>query len=346
LARELLALRPDLVLARATPAVSAILNESRTVPIVFTQIADPIGVGFVASLARPGGNLTGFTNYEASVAGKWLDMLKEIAPDIKRVAFMFNPVTAPYSGIFLRVMEVAAPKFAVELTPTPVHDDGEIEAALSALARAPGGGLVVGPDAFLTSHRKPILESAARYRLPAVYPNLSFATDGGLIAYAVDTKDIYRRAALYVDPRHPARGAGGLHRREVDARLLRHAARERRGPRLARLRRRRRRRGCARPHRRLAARVDRGEGRAHRRRLALRHQDALDHPSRGRRDLGVDLVGRDLEQRLIARDFFAHTLQPACHGAFGDGLTHLRHGDFDSRHFQLQAVCRSVGSPR
>jgi putative ABC transport system substrate-binding protein len=156
-------------------------------------------VGFVGSLARPGGTITGFSNYEFSVAGKWLDMLKAIAPRVRRVAFMFNPVTAPYSGMFLQVMQAAAPTFAIEVFPVRVQDDEDIVAAMAALGREPDGGLVVGPDSFLVGHRKPILESAARYGVPAVYPNLSFATDGGLIAYAVDTKDIYRRAAAYVD---------------------------------------------------------------------------------------------------------------------------------------------------
>jgi putative ABC transport system substrate-binding protein len=199
LAAELLAAHPDVVLVRATPAVSAVLQHSRTVPIVFTQVTDPVSVGFVASLAQPGGTVTGFSNYEFSVAGKWLGMLKEIAPNVSRVAYMFNPVTAPYSGMFLDVMHAAAAQLAVDVFPTRVKDDEDIEAAMDALGRETNAGLVVGPDSFLVGHRKPILEGAARYSLPAIYPNLSFATDGGLIAYAVDTKDIYRRAALYVD---------------------------------------------------------------------------------------------------------------------------------------------------
>ncbi len=199
LARDLLAQRPEVVLVRSTPAVNAIIGESRAVPIVFTQVADPIGVGFVTSLARPGGNITGFANYEFSVAGKWLDMLRESKPSVERVAFMFNPVTAPYSGLFLKVMEAAAPGLAIEVYPAPVRDEAEIEAAINALAQRPNGGLIVCPDTFLVGHRQPIIALASRHRLPGVYPNLSFATEGGLIAYAVDTKDIYRRAALYVD---------------------------------------------------------------------------------------------------------------------------------------------------
>jgi ABC-type uncharacterized transport system substrate-binding protein len=192
-AQELVALRPDILVGNSTPATAALLHETHTVPIVFVGVSDPVGSGFVASIARPGGNTTGFTNFEPSLIGKWLELLKQIAPDIVRAGVIFNPKTAPGEGSFFM-----AP-FEVEPIAVRVSDPAEIESAVTAIGRAPGSSLIVMPDAFTTVHRQLIILLAARHALPAIYPYRYEAADGGLLSYGVDTVDLLRRAAPYVD---------------------------------------------------------------------------------------------------------------------------------------------------
>jgi putative ABC transport system substrate-binding protein len=200
-AKELTALQPDALFAVTTPTVAALLRETRTLPIVFAQVSDPVGSGFVASLARPGGNVTGFTNIniESSIGGKWLELVKQLAPAVRRVAMIYNPPTAPFASYYLRPFEAAGPAYGVQASPAAVDNDADIETALSALAREPGGGLVVLPDTFTGIHREKIVSLAARYRLPAVYPFRWFADIGGLMSYGIDSDDMFRRAASYVD---------------------------------------------------------------------------------------------------------------------------------------------------
>ncbi len=199
LAKELVGLASDVLVGQTTPVLTALQQATQAIPIVFVLVADPVAQGFVASLARPGGNITGFTNFEFSMAGKWLEMLKETAPRLAHVALVFNPETAPFYPLFLHSLEAAGRSLAVEVTASPVRDDAEIERAVAALGRDAGGGLVVMPDAFTGVHRERIIELAARYRVPAVYPFRFFAASGGLFSYGADEVDLYRRAAGYVD---------------------------------------------------------------------------------------------------------------------------------------------------
>jgi putative tryptophan/tyrosine transport system substrate-binding protein len=199
-AKELVALRPDVLVGNSTPATAALLQETRTIPIVFVGVSDPVGSGFAASFARPGGNSTGFTNFEPSMIGKWLEMLKEIAPRIVRVAVLFNPKTAPGGGsFFLGPFESVARSLAVEPIAARVSDAAEIEGNFASIGREPGGGVIVMSDAFTTVHRKLIIEQAALRRLPVIYPYHYQAVEGGLMAYGVDTVDLLSRAAPYVD---------------------------------------------------------------------------------------------------------------------------------------------------
>jgi len=199
-AKELVARDPAVIFGVTVSAVSALLRETRTVPIVFAQVSDPVGSGLIANLAHPGGNVTGFTNFEESIATKWPELLKEISPATRRAAFLFNPETAAGRGEFyLRPFETAAPALGLQAVPAPVHDDGEIRQAVAALAGAPGAGLIVMPDAFTLVHRDLIIALAAANRIPAVYPFRFFATAGGLMSYGVDPMEQYPRAALYVD---------------------------------------------------------------------------------------------------------------------------------------------------
>jgi putative tryptophan/tyrosine transport system substrate-binding protein len=198
-ARELINLKPDLILGMTTPAVTALVQETTTIPILFVNIVDPLGRGFISNMARPGGNVTGFLNFEFSIGGKWLETLKQIAPSIGRVALLFNPHTAPYANSFMRVAEAAGPSFGIEPIAAGVHDDGELERNVTDFAAKPAGGLIILPDAFTTNHRDLIVALAARFRLPAVYPLRVFAVSGGLISDGVDPTDIFRRAASYVD---------------------------------------------------------------------------------------------------------------------------------------------------
>jgi putative ABC transport system substrate-binding protein len=193
-AGELIAMKPDAIFAFSTVAVAALQRESRSAPIVFTAISDPVGSGFVQSLARPGGNATGFTNFVPTMAAKWLEVLKEIAPQVRRVALLFNPQTAPYvPEYYQRPFEAGAPAFGVQTSTVIVHETPEIEAAMAALAREPGGGLVVPPDNFSYVHRTMIFALAARHRLPAVYPFRFMAREGGLVSYGVDLGETFPR---------------------------------------------------------------------------------------------------------------------------------------------------------
>ena len=199
-AKELVGFRPDVILSASTPGTAAVKRETQTIPIVFEGVADPIGEGFAASLAHPGGNLTGFTYVESSMIGKWLQLLTEIAPSIKRVAMIFNPATAPGGGsYFLPFFETAARSFRVEPIIAPVHSDADIESVITALGREPKGGFVLQTDAFLFARRAPIIALAAQNNVPAIYPWQEVARDGGLLSYGTDMEDIWRRAAPYVD---------------------------------------------------------------------------------------------------------------------------------------------------
>jgi putative ABC transport system substrate-binding protein len=198
-AQELVALQPDLILSQVTLTTAALLQQTRTIPIVFAMVADPVDSGFVASLSRPGGNATGFASNEGSLSGKWLELLKEIAPRVNRVAFLFNPATAPFAEYYLNPFKAAAASFAVEAIAAPVHDTSELESVVAAQAREPNGGLIIMPDAFTNVHRAEITSLAARYRLPAVYPYRFFTEIGGLLSYGFDRLDNFRRAATYAD---------------------------------------------------------------------------------------------------------------------------------------------------
>lgn len=198
-ARELLAMKPDLLLTQNTPPTASMLHLTRTVPVVFVVVTDPVGSGFVKSLASPGGNATGFTIMEPSMGGKWLELLKEIAPQVRRVAFLFNPATAPYVEVYLNPFKAAAASFGLEGFPAPVHDASELETIFAAQARTPNSGLVLIPDGFLNVHRVKITLLAAQYHLPAVYPWRYFAELGGLLSYGADQRDQFRLAATYTD---------------------------------------------------------------------------------------------------------------------------------------------------
>ena len=197
-AAELVALEPDVILASGGSVVGALLQATRTVPIVFTQTPDPVAAGFVASLARPGGNATGFTTSEYGISAKWLELLKEIAPSVTRVAVLRDPTIAAGIGQFALIQSVAS-SFGVELSPIDVRDDSEIERGVTAFARGSNSGLIVTSSASAALHRELIITLAARFRLPAVYSYRYFTTSGGLIAYGPDPIDQYRRAAGYVD---------------------------------------------------------------------------------------------------------------------------------------------------
>ncbi len=199
-AAELVATAPEAIFAHTTPATTRLLEATRNIPIVFASVSDPVGDGIVASFARPGGNVTGFTNVEASIGGKWLEILKELSPAVARVGFLFNPATSPGGGsYFLRPFEAAAPLFNVQPISTPVEDVVDIERAVAPLAVGANGGLIVNSDVFTTRHRAAIIAAAARHRVPAIYPFAYFAADGGLAAYGTDVRDLWRRAASYID---------------------------------------------------------------------------------------------------------------------------------------------------
>ena len=199
-AKELAGMAPDLLLATNTPALAALQRMTDLVPIVFVQVSDPIGDGFVASLARPGGRITGLTNFEPTMGGKWLEILKELAPGVVRVGLLFNPQTSPGGGSFYsRPIEAAAATLAMQPIPMPLRNATEIEPAVAEFARHSHGGLVILSDPFIVTHRVLVMGLAARHRLPAIYPFRYFATAGGLVSYGVDRDDSYRRLAAYVD---------------------------------------------------------------------------------------------------------------------------------------------------
>jgi putative ABC transport system substrate-binding protein len=199
-AKELVNLQPDLILANTTPVTAALQRMTRTIPIVFVVVGDPVGSGFVASFPRPGGNITGFVNEEPATGAKRLQLLTEIAPAVKRVAMMFNPDTAADRGsYYLPAFESAAQSLGVEPIVAPVHSDAEIETVVVALGREPRGGLVVMNDGFMFVHRARIISSADANKVPSVYYDASFAREGGLLGYGSDRRDIFRRSALYID---------------------------------------------------------------------------------------------------------------------------------------------------
>jgi putative tryptophan/tyrosine transport system substrate-binding protein len=196
-AQELVSLQPDIIVTHATAGTVAVQRETRTIPIVFAIVADPVASGIVARLNRPGGNITGFAFYEASLGGKWLELLSEIAPGLKQVAVMFNPDTS--SAINVPSFEAAARSLKVVPIIAPVHSDAEIETAIVALGREPGGGLIVIPDTFTVEHCASVILAAARNNVPTVYNWSVFARNGGLLSYGPDPVDDFRRAAAYVD---------------------------------------------------------------------------------------------------------------------------------------------------
>jgi putative ABC transport system substrate-binding protein len=198
LAQELVGLKPDIILAYGTLATLALQRETRTIPIVFATVGDPVASGIVPRLDRPGGNITGFAGNEASMGGKYLELLSEITPGLKRVAIMFNPDTG-FPSAYMPSLETAARSLKVVASKAPIHSDVEIETAITALGREPGGGLVVLPGGAIVTHRAAIILAAARNNVPAVYPRSEFATDGGLLSYATSGPDLFRRAASYVD---------------------------------------------------------------------------------------------------------------------------------------------------
>jgi putative tryptophan/tyrosine transport system substrate-binding protein len=198
-AKELVALQPELVVSTSTPSTASLLQQTRTIPIIFTNVSDPVGSGFVTSLPRPGGNATGFSTIEGSLGAKWLELLKEIAPRVARVALLFNPATATYAEYYLNPFKAAAASFGVEAIDAPVHDWSEFESVVAVQAREPNGGLIMIPDIFTIAHRVEIISLAARYRLPAVYPFRFFSELGGLLSYGVDLTDNFRRVATYAD---------------------------------------------------------------------------------------------------------------------------------------------------
>jgi putative ABC transport system substrate-binding protein len=198
LAQELAGLQPDIILTNGTLATVALQRETRTIPIVFVNVGDPVASGIVARLDRPSGNITGFATFEATLGGKWLDLLSEVAPGLKRAAIMFNPDFPPVST-YMPAVETAARSLKVAPIIAAVHSDAEIETAITALGREPGGGLVVIPDAWTTAHRATIILAVARNNLPAVYHTSYFVRDGGLLSYGPDTAGTSRRAATYVD---------------------------------------------------------------------------------------------------------------------------------------------------
>ena len=201
LAKELVDLHPDLINVTTTPATAAILRETKSIPVVFSVVSDPVGSGFVQSLVRPGGNATGFVNIEISVGGKWLELLKEIAPGTSRVLVMFNPRTSPQTSFYLKSMQTAAEQLKVPLTVKELGNAGDIEPAIAELARSPGGGLVLTPDSFTgaRAQRDLIISLAASNRIPAVYNFTLCVRPGGLVSYGTDQPDLQRRAASYVD---------------------------------------------------------------------------------------------------------------------------------------------------
>ena len=199
LARELIQLRPDVILGATTSATAALHGETRTIPIVFVAVSDPVGSDLVASLPRPGGNITGFINIEGSLSGKWIEMLKDIEPGIRRAALLFNPETATYFEYYQQSFEAAARSSAIEPITAAARTAGDIERIVTSLGNGASAGLVVTPDASMRRNRDLIVSLAARYRVPTIYSSRDAVAAGGLISYGIDLTDLYRRAATYVD---------------------------------------------------------------------------------------------------------------------------------------------------
>jgi ABC-type uncharacterized transport system substrate-binding protein len=199
-AKELVELRPEVIVAQSSSIVTTLLGQTRDIPIVFVSISDPVGEGFAASFAHPGGNVTGFTNFDASMTGKWVELLKDIAPEITRVGFIFNPqATAGGGSYFLAPVDAAASAYKVKAVMALVHDDDEIEAAFATLGREPGAGAVLLPDVFTLAHHLLVVTLAEQYRVPTVYGYRFIAKRGGLMSYGVDVDNLFERAATYVD---------------------------------------------------------------------------------------------------------------------------------------------------
>jgi putative tryptophan/tyrosine transport system substrate-binding protein len=198
-AKELIASNPDILVARSTPPTMALKSATSTIPIVFVNVTEPISSGIVPNLVRPRGNITGFVAFEASIGGKWMQLLKEVDPRLVHIGIIYNPQTAPYAGLFLRSVETAALTLGVETFALPVQSEADIAAALTSLARWPGSGLVQILDTYTLEHRDVLIELAARLRLPAIYSNRNATPSGGLMAYAVDVVNTFQRAATYVD---------------------------------------------------------------------------------------------------------------------------------------------------
>jgi ABC-type uncharacterized transport system substrate-binding protein len=199
LASELVAQHPDVIVAHTTPVAAALHQATRTVPVVFVSIADPVVSGFATSFARPGGNLTGFTNYEFSMGAKWLEIIKEIAPRTTRVSLMLNPDSGAFYVEYLRSVDTVALSAGVQATLAPARGPDEIERVIVALAKEPGGGLIVLPSAPITAHSRLINRLAISHRLPTIYPFRAYAVEGGLVSYGINLPDLFRRAAHYVD---------------------------------------------------------------------------------------------------------------------------------------------------
>jgi putative tryptophan/tyrosine transport system substrate-binding protein len=198
-ANELAELQPDVILGQATVSIAALQKATRTIPVVFVNVSDSIGSGFIESQAHPGGNITGFSNFEPAIGGKWVEYLKEIAPQVRRVSFMYNPDTSPQVKSYLPSIESAVRSLGLQLMASPVRDNAEIERAIEAIGREPGGGLVLPSDVFTFTHRDLIIGLATQRRLAAVYPFGEFARSGGLISYGVDLISQFGQAAPYVD---------------------------------------------------------------------------------------------------------------------------------------------------
>jgi putative tryptophan/tyrosine transport system substrate-binding protein len=198
LAKELIALHPEVIFAQSTPVTAALQRETRAIAIVFVEVSDPVGSGFIASLARPGGNLTGIIQYEPGIAGKWLAMLREIAPNLARVALLANPKGTAYD-YFVRNAMAAASSLGIEIIPSPVDSVADIERLINSLAQQDNSGLLCPPETFITLHRDLVIALAAKHRLPAVYAWRYFVTDGGLMSYGIDLLDVYQQSASYVD---------------------------------------------------------------------------------------------------------------------------------------------------
>jgi putative ABC transport system substrate-binding protein len=198
-AKELVGLVPELIVAGNTPVVAALMQQTRTIPIVFVMVSDPVGSGLVTNLARPGGNVTGFANFEFSMGSKWTQLIKEMVPNVVRVGVLFNSATAPYASGYMHSVEAAGSSMSIAVTTLPISDVGGIESAIANLAATPNSALFVLTDVFTTVNREKITTLATKYRLPAVYPHKYFAVGGGLISYGIDIADLHRRSASYVD---------------------------------------------------------------------------------------------------------------------------------------------------